>query len=316
MAWLQQLRLRRSHHLGLAELVLYIFLMAAETQRGDVFVFRFPMLFFQRVIAIAVAAIFLLGGSYLPLKLGLTRFSTGLSTHPALLLLYVGFAVAFIVFVRLAFPVRSAQPELQFRHDAVRFVPSKLARFLLSERPIEAPITPLSREILLCHSILEEVPDGYRLIIRAQNGTEQEMRVGHSMPSNPQQWRRFVDGISDATSLPVRLVVRRRLASGSVQETPWTASAAKSNILKADVVLAICSALLPYCGGFLVIGTRDIEALTLAGAVICVLCTSAAYLLRRQRDPVGAKHRLIVDPLLYSFEFAFTAILIRYVFMR
>jgi hypothetical protein len=296
--------------------MLYIFPMAAEAQRGEVFVFRFPMPFSRRVIAIVYAAIFLLAGAYLPLHLGLTRFSTGLSHRPVLLLLYAGFFAALALFVRLAFPVRSAQPELHFRHDAVRFVPSKLNELLLSECPIEAAITPLSREILLCHSFLEELPDGYRVIIRAHDDTEREVRVGHSMPLNAQQWRRFVDGITDATSLPVRLVVRRRLASGSVQETPWMASAAKPKIFRAHVVLAICSALLPYFGGFLVIGTRNMGSLALAGAVICVLCTSAAYLVRRQRDPVGARYRLIVDPLLYSFEFAFTATVVRYLLMR
>lgn len=88
------------------------------------------------------------------------------------------------------------------------------------------------------------------------------------------------------------------------------------NILRADLLLGICVALLPYGGGFLVIGTRNIGSLALAGAVICVLCTSAAYFVRRQRDPVRAKHRLIVDPILYGFEFAFTAIVIRYMFMH
>ena len=163
---------------------------------------------------------------------------------------------------------------------------------------------------------LEELPDGLRIIIRAHDETEREVRVGHWMPVNARQWRRLVDGITDATSLPVRLVIRRRLASGSFQETPWTPFAAKPDILRAEVGLAICFALLPYFGGFLVIGTRNIGSLALAGAVICVLCTSAAYLMRRQRDPVGAKHRLMVDPILYGFEFAFTVIVIRYVFMR
>jgi hypothetical protein len=296
--------------------MLYILLMAAEARRGEVFVFHFPMALSRRVIAILFAAILLLGAAYLPLKIGLTLFFAGLSNHPALLLLYVGFAVALALFVRLAFPVGRSQPELHFRHDAVRFVPSKLDELLLSECPIEAAIAPRSREILLCHSFVEELPDGYRVIIRAHDGTERGVRVGHSMPLNAQPLRRLIDGINDTTSLPVRLVVRRRLANGSVQETPWTAFAAKPNILRADVLLAICFALLPYFGGFLVIGTRNIGSLALAGAVICVLCTSSAYLVRRRRDPVCAKHRLIVDPILYSFEFAFTATVIRYVFMR
>lgn len=79
---------------------------------------------------------------------------------------------------------------------------------------------------------------------------------------------------------------------------------------------AILCGLLPYLGGLIVILTRRIGWLALAGAAICVISTSAAYTLRKATDPVTAKQRLMVDPLLYGFEFAFTAALIRYVFMR
>jgi hypothetical protein len=79
---------------------------------------------------------------------------------------------------------------------------------------------------------------------------------------------------------------------------------------------AIFCGLLPYLGGLLVILTRQIGWLALTGAAICVISTSTAYTLRKSTNPVRAKQRLMVDPLLYGFEFAFTAALIRYVFMR
>lgn len=79
---------------------------------------------------------------------------------------------------------------------------------------------------------------------------------------------------------------------------------------------AIFSGLLPYLGGLLVITTRRIGWLVPAGAAICVISTSAAYTLRKSTNPVTAKQRLMVDPLLYGFEFAFTAALIGYVFMQ
>ena len=85
---------------------------------------------------------------------------------------------------------------------------------------------------------------------------------------------------------------------------------------RTQVFGAIFCGLLPYLGGLLVILTRRIGWLALAGAAICVISTSAAYTLRKSTDPVTAKQRLMVDPLLYGFEFAFTAALIRYVFMR
>jgi hypothetical protein len=83
-----------------------------------------------------------------------------------------------------------------------------------------------------------------------------------------------------------------------------------------QVFVAICCGLLPYLGGLLVTLTRRIGWLALAGTVICVISTSVAYALRKSTDPVTAKQRLIVDPLLYGFEFAFTVVCIRYVFMH
>ncbi len=83
-----------------------------------------------------------------------------------------------------------------------------------------------------------------------------------------------------------------------------------------QVFVALFCGVLPYMGGLLVTLTRQIGWLALAGAAICVISTSAAYIRRRSTDPVTAKQRLLVDPLLYGFEFAFAVELIRYGFMR
>lgn len=82
-----------------------------------------------------------------------------------------------------------------------------------------------------------------------------------------------------------------------------------------QVLVAICFGLLPYLGGLLVTLTQRIGSLVFAGAAICLTSTSAAYALRKSTDPIRAKQRLMVDPLLYGFEFAFTVALIRYGFM-
>ena len=66
----------------------------------------------------------------------------------------------------------------------------------------------------------------------------------------------------------------------------------------------------------LVILTRQISWLALTGVVIGAVSTSAAFAVRKHRDPITAKQRLVIDPLLYAFEFVFTAVLIRYMFMR
>ena len=83
-----------------------------------------------------------------------------------------------------------------------------------------------------------------------------------------------------------------------------------------QVFVVLFCGLLPYVGGLLVTLTQRIGWLALTGAAISVISTSAAYAVRKSTNPVTAKQRLMVDPLLYGFEFAFTAALIRYAFMR
>lgn len=83
-----------------------------------------------------------------------------------------------------------------------------------------------------------------------------------------------------------------------------------------EVFVAISCGLLSYAGGFLVTLTRRIGWLALAGVAISVISTSAAYVLRKPTDPVRAKKRLRVDPLLYGFEFVFAVIVIYCVLTR
>jgi hypothetical protein len=89
----------------------------------------------------------------------------------------------------------------------------------------------------------------------------------------------------------------------------------KATVLQVFVVLF--AGLLPYVGGGLLLTlTRGIGWLALGGAAICVISTSAAYAIRKSTDPIRARRRLMIDPVLYGSEFAFTAVLIHYVFMR
>lgn len=77
--------------------------------------------------------------------------------------------------------------------------------------------------------------------------------------------------------------------------------------------LTLLVGLLPYVGGgFLVLLTRDVVRLVIAGILTTGFCTTGAYLVRKRKDWQSAKYRLIVDPFLYGFEFVFTAVLVRY----
>ena len=53
-----------------------------------------------------------------------------------------------------------------------------------------------------------------------------------------------------------------------------------------------------------------------AGVVICVVSTAGHYMVRKASDPAYAKSRLIVDPILFATEFVFSAVIVRYVFLR
>jgi hypothetical protein len=97
---------------------------------------------------------------------------------------------------------------------------------------------------------------------------------------------------------------------------PLVNQTARPKATRLQMFVAICCGLLPYLGGLLVTLTRRISLLALAGTVICVVSTSVAYALRKSTDRVAAKQRLMVDPFLYGFEFALTAVCIRYVFMH
>lgn len=91
---------------------------------------------------------------------------------------------------------------------------------------------------------------------------------------------------------------------------------AAANHTRLQVFLAIISGLFPYFAGLLVLATRNIGWLTLWGALVCIASTSGRYFIGKHRDPVTAKQRLLIDPMLCGFEFALTAVLIRHVVIR
>jgi len=81
-------------------------------------------------------------------------------------------------------------------------------------------------------------------------------------------------------------------------------------------LLAIFSGVLPWFGGLLVMLTSSVLWLALAGVLISVVSSTGAYLLRRSRDPVGAKQWLIVEPMLFGCYYVVAAVLVRYMFLR
>lgn len=230
--------------------------MATSPQRDETFVFCIAPSSGLRAIPLSFAAFFLLCATYGAWKVGLSRLSSDLGNDPDLWWLVIGLGVAFAFpiafFLRLAFPPRSAQGRLQARRDSVSFIPGRVERRFLGEPVIEAAVTPQSKEILLCHSFFQELPDGYRVIIRAVDETEREVRVKFLALStiDAQQCQEIAEGMSAATGLPVRFVIRRQLTDGTLQETPWIPAPRKAISASGFARLTVVAA--PYLGGIAV----------------------------------------------------------------
>jgi hypothetical protein len=80
-------------------------------------------------------------------------------------------------------------------------------------------------------------------------------------------------------------------------------------------VAAACG-LLPWSGGLLIVVTRSIMWLAVAGVAITVLSTAGAYFVRKSRDPISARHWLIAEPMLFGCYYLFALVLVHYVLLR
>jgi hypothetical protein len=233
----------------------------------------------------------------LPLKIGLHKFIEDLGGD-GLLYLAVGLLALSALALRLAFPPRSTQPKLQISHDNISFVPGPIARHVFAEPTIEAEVPSQAREILVCHHFLEELPDGYSLIIRLREGMERGLKVGY-LRLDTEELNTLSEGIRATIGLPVQFVVRRRLPGGSVQETQWVRPAARTHVMSGFVAIAITA--LPYIGGITVGYLLPHGAIIVAVGLSLWLCQIlAAYVLARRQQP---KSRY---PMLYSFTTLFT----------
>ena len=267
--------------------------MAIEAQHGESFVFCLPPPIVSRVIAVGCAGSFLFAAAVV-LKVGLRGNMRG---NFVLWLLDIGLVAGIALFLRLGFPPRGAQPSLQFRRDRVRFTPGEIER-LSAEPVVEAAITAQSKEILLCRDFFEELHDGYRVIIRATDGTECGVGAGF-LRLDSKKSREIVAGITSSTGLPVRLIIRRRLGAGTVQETQWIPPAPKANIVRGFAAVTIV--VVPFIGGIIVGYVLPRPAIIVTvGLALWIGQMLATYVLAHT-DRTQTKY-----PLLYSLTTIFT----------
>jgi hypothetical protein len=218
--------------------------MANSEERADSIAFVIAPPFTRRIIAFASALFFLLLACWFPAKVGFDRFARAFMDSWVGWVLYTMLLIPASLFLRLAFPPRSAMAKLQISHDGVSFVPGSLVKRYFAQPVIEAAITPQSAEILLCQHGL---PGGYRVIVRSADRTEREINAGASLTlHSAEEGQKISDGIAAVTGLPVRLVIRRRLVDKTFDEKPW-----EPNVSRADlrVGLVLATGALPLVGG-------------------------------------------------------------------
>jgi hypothetical protein len=80
-------------------------------------------------------------------------------------------------------------------------------------------------------------------------------------------------------------------------------------------MVVICGSL-PYSGGVLVLFTRNVLWLGIAGLISCILASSARYAVARVRNPDYATSMLITDLALFPIYYTFAAVTIFYIVLR
>lgn len=219
--------------------------MTVQAEREVPTILVIPQPAFRRAVAIATIVLFLAIFSILPWKLGFERFFESLTYFSATWLVIILMGLPVALFARLAFPPRHSLARLEVSRDCVRVVPGKVAR-LFAEKSGEIDVTPQTREILLCHNVWQGLGDGLRLVVRAADGTERQIRATAMDYLNAQDARKLADGISMATGLPVLLSIRRQQTDGTVQDAPWSSQSRRTRLVHGAELAMVA---VPFIGG-------------------------------------------------------------------
>jgi len=290
--------------------------MVTSAVSGAPFIFVIPVPRVRRVIALAEAAFFLFIAGLLIFKIGFSRLIEVFFGDPVGWLLSAVFVAVIALFLRWAFPPRKVLQRLEFHHDHVSFIPDRMTRRLFAEPAANASITPQSKEILICRSVLRDVPDGYgyRVIIRQEDGTERGVKAGYLTLHSARVGQTIAAGITAATGLPVRIIGRRRLGDGTVEVTPWMAPTAKSRL---TVAAALAIGATPFAGGisvgFLVSSPLFIVALGLALWLSQTIATFALGLGRNKRT-INAFLYSLTNLFLFAAEYGASVVIVTFMF--
>lgn len=206
-----------------------------------------------RISGFAMIALSLVLALVLAANLGFDRIGWLIDTtsHPWVLIFPIlPLITLFVLSFGPVFPPHSFHARFELARDHVRFVPSFVARSVaVGERPQEIAIAPGTAEVLLSHRFVQGQLDGYRIIVRAANGTERWVGT-HSAYTRivlkARDVARLTGELASATGLPTRAVIQRPSAGGTVEEVPWEPTPAQHQL---RTVLGLLAAALPFAGG-------------------------------------------------------------------
>ena len=286
-----------------------------ENARKEPIALVIPQPASRQVSAVAAMVFFFAPFAYGLYKFGLERSFALLVHHAAAWLLIFVMSFAVVLLARLAFPPRSSLPWLEVSLNHIRVVPGRIAR-LSGDAPVEISFTPQSKEILLFHSVWLGLGDGFRLIIRAADGTENQIRATSMDYLTARDAQKLADGISAATGLPVRCLTRRQQKDETVQEAPWNPPTRRVRMVR---IAALAMAFVPFAGG-IVVGVLwpTPGAIVAIGLALWLGQMVLSFMLSRF---VGSRAKFpspysLVSVFTFGALYAFAVVVVGFIFMR
>ena len=196
--------------------------MSESEDSRSVFVFTIPPPDFARILLLVLGTPLLLMFFWLMWKLGDGNILRTFYRHPYLALVLTLMFVPSSSFIAiLAYLPASWRARIECSPKHIRLRPRPIDRWM-GEPSAEIPINLGSSEVLICRGSRGSLPVGFRLIVRRNDGSEQQIAIESGDHLSLRQAELLIRGTATATGLPVHTVQIRLSADGKSEQIPWT----------------------------------------------------------------------------------------------
>lgn len=291
--------------------------MAFLDQRQQPFVFAIPAPRYIRAIGIVPLTIAVAAIVFVYLKVGAHGFQANIDRSvdlPVFWLALVSLVGLFVFALWILFPPKRSLARFEFSRACVRFIPNSVARTIGEPRK-ETAISSNSAEILLCYRIWPGRQSSYRIIVRAADGNEQELG-GYSphtqIDLSASKVARLMEGITPATGLPARTVIRQRTGSGAFEETLWAPPVTTSSLFMG---VGLAAAGLPFIGGIVMGWIAPSIAIAVAAGIAFWLSQMLVLVFIARRAPSRKKFpilHVLSTTILYSATYCASFVVTAY----